>query len=52
MKYPIPDVSYKHTPKFVDRMKESEKEKPRPYTQADDGQDNVKMFQNDATKGD
>ena len=32
MKYPEPGVSYKHEPKFLDRLKAEEKEKPEPFT--------------------
>lgn len=33
MTYPVPGASYKNTPKFVDRMKEAEKQQHRPYQQ-------------------
>jgi hypothetical protein len=32
MKYPEPNASYKHEPKFIDRMKAAENEKPAPFT--------------------
>lgn len=32
MTYPI-DAGYKHTPKFIDRMKEAESKGARPYQQ-------------------
>jgi hypothetical protein len=33
MTYPVPEASYKHTPKFIDRMKEAEAKEHRPYQQ-------------------
>ena len=32
MSYPERGASYKHTPKFIDRMHEAEKETPKPFT--------------------
>jgi hypothetical protein len=33
MTYPVPEASYKHAPKFIDRMKEAEAKEHRPYQQ-------------------
>lgn len=36
MSYPEKGATYKHKPKFVDRMKKAENEKPEPFKQGEE----------------
>ena len=48
MNHPQRDATYKHTPKWVDRMKEEEKENHTPFRQEDVEQ--PVFYKNDSSK--
>jgi hypothetical protein len=41
MTFPEKGATYKHKPKFIERMKQAEKETPKPFTQGDGDADDV-----------
>lgn len=56
MAYPETGASYRHTPKFIDRMRSAENAGPKdPMNElppTDDGAANIKQYKNDATMKD